>query len=100
MDLNYCREQQIPVHDTGQVGGGAGGVHLPIYTLGNVSLSLDGAELRSDGIFAFDLAHVNQGLAAKGADRVHAVLGADILTYHEAVIDYATRSLYLRHNVL
>src|SRR5438094_308787 len=67
VDLNYCREQQMPVHDTGSVGGGAGGVHLPIYTLGNVSLSLDGAALRSDGIFAIDLAHVNQGLAMKGA---------------------------------
>jgi len=29
-----------------------------------------------------------------------AMKGADILTCHEAVIDYATRSLYLRHNVL
>jgi hypothetical protein len=34
---------------------------------------------------------------AKGASRVHGVLGADVLTYHQAVIDYATMSLFLHH---
>jgi hypothetical protein len=97
VDLNYCQQQGIPVQDTGRVGGGAGGVHLSIYALGEVSLSLDGVPLRSDGIFAVDMTHVNQGLAMKGADPVHAVLGADILTHHKAVIDYATHSLYLKH---
>lgn len=33
----------------------------------------------------------------RGAGRVRAVLGADVLTYHRAVIDYATMSLFLWH---
>jgi hypothetical protein len=97
IDLAYCHKRQLPVQDTGRSGGGAGGVHLKIYSLGNMSLALDGHQLRSDGIYAVDLTHVNQGLAMRGADRVHAVLGADILTYHNAVIEYASRSLYLLH---
>jgi hypothetical protein len=97
VDLSYCRAKGIPTRDTGRLGGGAGGITLAIHALDGATLSLDGYPLRSDGIYAVDLAHVNEGLIAKGASRVHGVLGADVLTYHRAVIDYATMSLFLRH---
>jgi hypothetical protein len=97
IDLAYCRAKNIATRDTGKVGGGAGGITLAIHVLDRATLSLDGHPLRSDGIYAVDLAHVNEGLVAKGASRVQAVLGADVLTYHQAVIDYATMSLFLRH---
>jgi hypothetical protein len=97
VDLSYCRAKGIPTRDTGKLGGGAGGITLAIHALDGVILSLDGHPLRSDGIYAVDLTHVNEGLVAKGASRVHGVLGADVLTYHQAVIDYATMSLFLHH---
>jgi hypothetical protein len=97
VDLSYCRAKGIPTRDTGRLGGGAGGITLAIHALDGATLSLDGYSLRSDGIYAVDLTHVNEGLLAKGASRVHGVLGADVLTYHRAVIDYATMSLFLRH---
>jgi hypothetical protein len=97
VDLSYCRANSIPTRDTGRLGGGAGGITLAIHALDGATLSLDGHPLRSDGIYAVDLAHVNEGLLAKGASRVHGVLGADVLTYHRAVIDYATMSLFLYH---
>lgn len=97
VDVAYCREKGIPFRDTGQFGGGAGGARLPIYALDGAILALDGRALRSDGIYALDLTHVNEGLAMKGATRVHGVLGQDVLTYHRAVIDYATMSLFLDH---
>jgi hypothetical protein len=97
VDLSYCRAKGIPTRDTGKLGGGAGGITLAIHALDGVTLSLDGHLLRSDGIYAVDLTHVNEGLVAKGASRVHGVLGADVLTYHRTVIDYATMSLFLHH---
>ena len=97
VDLSYCHAKGIPTRDTGRLGGGAGGITLAIYALDGARLSLDGYPLRSDGIYAVDLTHVNEGLVAKGASPVHGVLGADVLTYHQAVIDYATMSLFLRH---
>ena len=97
VDFSYCRAKGIPTRDTGQLGGGAGGITLAIHALDGATLSLDGHPLRSDGIYAVDLTHVNEGLVAKGAPRVHGVLGADVLTYHQAVIDYSTMSLFLRH---
>jgi hypothetical protein len=97
VDLSYCRAKGIPTRDTGRLGGGAGGITLAIHALEGATLSLDGYPLRSDGIYAVDLTHVNEGLVTKGASRVHGVLGADVLTYHRAVIDYATMSLFLHH---
>jgi len=97
VDLSYCRAMGIPTRDTGRLGGGAGGITLAIHALDGATLSLDSHPLRSDGIYAVDLTHVNEGLVAKGASRVQGVLGADVLTYHQAVIDYATMSLFLRH---
>lgn len=97
IDLSYCRAKGIPTRDTGNRGGGAGGIALTIHALDGVTLSLDDCPVRSDGIYAVDLSHVNEGLVTKGASRVHGVIGADVLTYHQAVIDYATMSLFLRH---
>lgn len=96
IDLSYCHSRQIPLRETGMLGGGAGGVNLPIYALGEMALTLDGSPLRSDGIYTIDMSHVNKGLATRGAAPVQAVLGADILLYHQAVIDYATLSLFLK----
>ena len=98
VDLSYCRAKGVPTRDTGRLGGGAGGITLAIHALHGAMLSLDGQPLRSDGIYAVDLTHVNEGLVGKGAPRVHGVLGADILTYHQAVIDYARMSLFLYHH--
>jgi hypothetical protein len=97
VDLHYCQSEGIATRDTGRLGGGAGGATLAIHVLDHAVLTLDGLPLRSDGIYAVDLSHVNQGLAMKGANRVHAVLGADVLMYHRAVIDYVTMSLFLYH---
>jgi hypothetical protein len=96
VDLGFCREHGIPLTDTGQFGGGAGGVNLAIYRLEGVQFCLGELPLQSDGVYALDLSHVNEGLVSKGAEPAHAVLGADVLTYHQAVIDYASGSLYLK----
>ena len=95
VDLSYCTANGIATRDTGRLGGGAGGVTLAIHALDGAILSLDGHPLRNDGIYAIDLTHVNEGLLAKRGSPVQGVLGADVLTYHQAVIDYATMSLFL-----
>lgn len=96
VDLAWCRARNLPLAETGRTGGGAGGVTLPVYSLRGVEVSVDGNPLRSNGVFAVDLSHVNDGLAQRGARRVDAVLGADVLRHHSAVIDYASPSLFLK----
>jgi hypothetical protein len=99
VDLSYCRSEGIAVTDTGQPGAGAvgaGDVSVSVYTLGDVRLTLDGMPVRSDGIFAIDMTYTNKKLTMKGAEPIRAVLGQDVLRYHQAVIDYAALALFLK----
>jgi hypothetical protein len=91
VELNYCRSEGIAVRDTGQTGHG-GSVH----TVDGARLTLDGLSVRSDGIFALDLSGTNDRLKARGVEPIRAVIGQDVLRYHQAVIDYATLALFLK----
>lgn len=91
VELTYCRAEGIAVTDTGLPGHGGN-----VYTLGDVRLTLDGLPLRTDGIFALDMSSTNQRLVAKGVDPIRAVIGQDVLRFHQAVIDYATLALFLK----
>ena len=95
VELNYCRSEGIAVTDTGQPGHG-GNVH----TLGDVRLTLEGLPLKTAGIFALDMSSTNQRLATRGVDPIRAVIGQDVLRYHQAVIDYATLALFLKEEPL
>lgn len=91
VELGYCRSEGIAVTDTGQPGHG-GNVH----TLGDVRLTLEGLPVRTDGVFALDMTSTNQRLMMRGVDPIRAVIGQDVLRYHQAVIDYATLALFLK----
>jgi hypothetical protein len=100
VELSYCRSEGIAVSDTGHPGApaaGAGGSTVSnVYMLGDVRLTLEGLPVRSDGIFALDMTHTNQKLMIRGVDPIRAVIGQDVLRYHQAVIDYATLGLFLK----
>ena len=91
VELNYCRSEGIAVRDTGLPGHG-GNVH----TLGDVQLTLEGLTVRTDGIFAIDMTSTNERLMMRGIDPIRAVIGQDVLRHHQAMIDYATLSLFLK----
>jgi len=91
VELSYCRSEGIAVSDTGQPGHGGN-----VYTLGDVGLTLEGLPVQSDGIFAIDMTSTNERLMMKGVDPIRAVIGEDVLRYHQAVIDYATLALFLK----
>jgi len=91
LELTYCRSEGIVVTDTGQPGHGGN-----VYTLGDVRLTLEGMAVRTDGIFALDMTSTNQRLMMRGIEPIRAVIGQDVLRYHQAVIDYATLALFLK----
>lgn len=91
VELNYCRAAGIAVTDTGQSGHGGN-----VFTLGEARLTLESLTVQTDGIFALDMSSTNQRLLQKGIDPIRAVIGQDALRYHQAVIDYATLTLFLK----
>lgn len=52
-------------------------------------------------LYAIDLKHVKQSLLEKGVTRpANGIIGADVLNYHKAIIDYANQLLYLQKQPL
>ena len=99
LELGYCRSEGIAVSDTGDPGApaaGSAGTAANVHMVGDVQLTLEGVPVRSDGIFAIDMTATNQRLLMKGAEPIRAVIGQDVLRYHQAVIDYAALALFLR----
>jgi hypothetical protein len=91
VELTYCQSEGIGLTDTGQPGHGGN-----VYTLGNARMTLEGLQVRTDGIFAIDMSSTNERLTMRGVDPIRAVIGQDVLRYHQAVIDYATLTLFLK----
>ncbi len=79
----------------GQDAGGAGGA-LEQFVVKGAVLQLGSFTPRLADVAGMDFAHVNASLQAHGATPVDVILGADAFDAHAAVIDYATRSLFLK----
>ncbi len=96
VSLALARELGVSLTLLPMKGGGAGSAAMDVYIVNDARLELAEVSIRPRSLLAMDLSHVNQALALKGADAVEAILGADVFDAHSAVIDYSSRSLFLR----
>lgn len=74
---------------------GSVGANREIFRLTDAILTLADARPRTRELLAMDFSNVNRALASKGEPVIEAVLGADALEAHDAVIDYGSSSLFL-----
>jgi predicted aspartyl protease len=75
-------------------GAGATGMYTQIAK-GN-KLQLGRWKITEFNIVVFDLSHVNQVLIEHKSNKVHGIIGADILLKGKAIIDYYNHCLYLQ----
>jgi len=59
-------------------------------------LELKGWKNKKISLVLFDLTHVNEALVDHKAEKVHGIIGADVLKKGKAVIDYKNKALYLK----
>ncbi|SDR75007.1 Aspartyl protease [Gillisia sp. Hel1_33_143] len=59
-------------------------------------LELKGWKKKKIDLVLFDLTHVNEALEDHKAEKVHGIIGADVLKKGKAVIDYKNKALYLK----
>jgi len=59
-------------------------------------LELKGWKKKKVDLVLFDLTHVNEALVDHKAEKVHGIIGADVLKKGKAVIDYKNKALYLK----
>ncbi|HET8623571.1 MAG TPA: aspartyl protease family protein [Gemmatimonadales bacterium] len=99
ISLTLARELGLTLTKVPFQGGGAGAGRLDVYHVPDGRLLLAGVPPQLQTLMAMDLSHVNQALALKGEAPVDAIVGADVFEAQGAVIDYASRSLFLKETV-
>lgn len=75
---------------------GAGATNLLTQIAQQNSIKIKGWKDDKIDLVLFDLTHVNDALIKHKAEKVHGIIGADILNKGNAVIDYKSEKLYLK----
>ena len=94
--LDIARELGLTLTKLEMRGGGAGAAELDVYGIREARFRLGQIMPQITMLLAMDLTHVNQAAALRRSGPIDAVLGADVLEAHSAVIDYGSSSLYLK----
>jgi clan AA aspartic protease (TIGR02281 family) len=96
IDLALAHRLGLEFSKLDRLGGGAGGTNLELYVVPNAALKVGDITARFAMLVAMDLTHVNESLAQRGSRPVEAILGIDVFEAQSAIIDYGSRSLFLR----
>jgi hypothetical protein len=75
---------------------GAGATNMLTQIAQQNTLEIKGWKKKKIDLVLFDLKHVNEALVSHKAQKVHGIIGADILKKGKAVIDYKNKVLYLK----
>ncbi|MCM8569425.1 retroviral-like aspartic protease family protein [Gramella jeungdoensis] len=75
---------------------GAGATNMLTQISQKNSIEIKGWKKKKVDLVLFDLKHVNEALVNHKAERVHGIIGADILKKGKAIIDYKNKALYLK----
>jgi hypothetical protein len=94
--LDLAKDLNLATSKMETAGGGVGSARLEVYQIEAARFTVGSVAPDISALYAMDFTHVNEALAMKGERFVDAVLGADALAKHEAVIDYGSSSLYLK----
>ena len=94
--LDIARELGLTLTKLEMRGGGAGAAELDVYGIREARFRLGRLMPRIVMLLAMDLTHVNRAASLRRSGPIDAVLGADVLEAHSAVIDYGSSSLYLK----
>ncbi|MEP6261572.1 MAG: retropepsin-like aspartic protease [Gillisia sp.] len=75
---------------------GAGATNMLTRIAQQNTIEIKGWKKKKIALVLFDLTHVNEALVNHKAEKVHGIIGADILKGGKAVIDYKNKALYLK----
>jgi hypothetical protein len=75
---------------------GAGATDMETLQSENNLLQIGNWKTNKCHLILFNLSHVNTALTDHNANKVHGIIGADILLKGKAFIDYSNKTLYLK----
>jgi len=75
---------------------GAGATGMATQLAEGNRLKMGSWKMKGFNLVVFDLSHVNEALRQHNCKEVQGIIGADVLLGSKALIDYATKKVYLK----
>ena len=94
--LDLIEHIKLEAEESETKAAGAGAIDMETQQSENNTLVIGKWKTKKFHLVLFDLQHVNSALEQHEAEKVHGIIGADILEKGKAIIDYNKKLLYLR----
>ncbi len=94
--LEAIEHFELLAEDSDVKAAGAGATDMLTQIAQKNRIEIKGWKKKKVDLVLFDLRHVNEALVNHKAEKVHGIIGADILKKGKAVIDYKNKALYLK----
>ncbi|HSQ46441.1 MAG TPA: retropepsin-like aspartic protease [Lutibacter sp.] len=96
IDITLAEKFKLKVEDSETKAAGAGAIGMETKVSSKNSIEINQWKYQKFTVVLFDLTHVNTALTEHHAEAVDGIIGADILEKGKAIINYETKSLYLK----
>ena len=96
IDINLIEKFNLTSEESETKAAGAGATDMDTQVSKKNSLKIGKWKSKKNSLVIFDLSHVNEALTNHGSKPVHGIIGADILQKGKAIIDYKTKTLFLK----
>jgi len=96
IDINLIEKFNLISEESDTKAAGAGATDMATQISKKNTVKVGNWKSKKNNLVIFDLSHVNEALTNHGSKPVHGIIGADVLQKGKAVIDYKTKSLFLK----
>lgn len=96
IDIKLAEKFKLEVKDSETKAAGAGAIGMETKVSSKNRIEINQWKYQNFTVVLFDLTHVNTALTEHHAEAVDGIIGADILEKGKAIINYETKSLYLK----
>jgi predicted aspartyl protease len=94
--MEAVKHFELIAEDSDVKAAGAGATNMLTQIAQKNRIEIKGWKKKKVDLVLFDLRHVNEALVNHQAEKVHGIIGADLLKRGKAVIDYGKKVLYLK----
>lgn len=96
IDIDAIEHFGLTAEESEVKAAGAGAVNMLTQLAQKNTIQIKNWKKRRVDFVLFDLRHVNEALTSHKAQKVHGIIGADLLKKGKAVIDYKKGHLFLK----
>lgn len=87
---------KLAAEDSDIKAAGAGANNMLTQIAQKNKIEIKGWKKKKVDLVLFDLRHVNEALLQHDAEKIHGIIGADILKKGKAIIDYHNKTIFLK----